>query len=302
MVRLLIGTRGFAALVAIGLVAGCAGSSGEPATVGAGSPSVVVALRDGTLERVDASGHVVSVLGRVPSGSGEVNAIDVAPDGTVYVSTLSESDDAGVCRPTVYVVRDGKLSLLLRGGAEAVLDPSGTRLAYVRFADKGSDACVRSQLVVRRLADRVETRIPYPRGQRVEGTPPEWPVNWSPDGRKLGVVAGVSSIAVTSIADGRTQIVGGAPDGRSDLKAPVFVDDTTVAGMAGCCVGGGHLVSYSLTTGASHTLFSVVGPVRSIHRARAGAGFWFTIEEQGLWHWDGSTLHQLPVDALITSG
>lgn len=44
------------------------------------------------------------------------------------------------------------------------------------------------------------------------------------------------------------------------------------------------------------------GPVRSLRPGRNGVGAWFTVEEQGLHHWDGRQVGPVDSDALVTSG
>jgi len=47
----------------------------------------------------------------------------------------------------------------------------------------------------------------------------------------------------------------------------------------------------------------VPGPLRSIRRDRGGPGLWLTVEEAGLWHWDGETVRRIvDGDVLVTSG
>lgn len=259
---------------------------------------IVVVTADGEVKQLDEQGRTVSSLGQVPpSVGGEVNAISVSSEGQVLVSTLNDHDQA--CRAVVYRVTTDGLEKYLDGAA-AAFDEDGTQLAYVRYARDG-ESCPRAQLVIRRLADGVERHVDYPGERQPEGTPPAWPISWSPDGTKLALITS-DGLSVVMTGSWDVSPVGDALPGADRPSAPAFLDDENVAAMAGCCIGSGRVAAYSITSGGSHDLFTVPGPVRSIQRDRGGDGLWLTVEEAGLWHWDGAKLVHLSADALITSG
>jgi hypothetical protein len=254
---------------------------------------VVVVTADGEVKQLDDHGRETASLGQVPLPvGGEVNAISVSPDGQVLVSTLNDHDEA--CRAVVYrATTDGFEKYV--DGAAAVFSEDGTQLAYVRYASVG-EFCPRTQLVIRRVADGAEQRIDYPGERQPEGTPPAWPISWSPDGTKLALMTS-DGLGVITIRDKDVRQVGGGLP-----AAPAFLDDTTVAAMSGCCVGPLRVAAYPITSERPHELFQVPGPVRSIQRDRGGDGLWLTVEEAGLWHWDGAKLERIAADALVTSG
>lgn len=274
---------------------------------------VAVALADGAILAVTADGGRTRTLGRVPIWpNGHVDAVDVAPDGgRVLVSVLDDSDEGGppdssgaptnACRAAVYSVLRGRAVKRLASGADASMAPDGHRVAYLRYAlDHGF--CVRTHLVVRDLGSGAEEAVPLPGGSVLEGTPPEWPLTWSPDGTRVAFVS--ERGALVSRVDGRevTRVGGARPSGGERTLAPVFLADGTVAGMTGCCLGGeGRMVAFP-STGDPYVLFPLATPVRAIRRDRGGAGLWLTMEETSLWHWDGRHLRAVFAPALITSG
>jgi hypothetical protein len=263
-----------------------------------GTEHVVVVTVDGEVEKLDEQGRVVASLGQVPPSVGdEVNAISVSPDGQVLVSTLNDHDEA--CRAVVYRVMTNDFEKYVDGAAAAFAD-DGSQLAYIRY-DRDGEFCPRAQLVIRRLATGTERDIDYP-GQRMpEGTPPAWPISWSPDGTKFALMT-ADGLSVIATGSGDADVVGDSLPEDNRPTAPVFLDNDTVAAMTGCCIGPLHMTAISIGSDESRELFTVPGPVRSIQRDRGGEGLWLTVEEGGLWHWDGDKLQHLPVEALITSG
>jgi len=298
-------TRAHGLVVAIALSLGgvaCgsddAGSNGQAAI---GPDEVVGALATGEIVRIDSrDGRTTATLGQVPLATGaEIDAVDVAPDGSVVlVSVQNDHDEA--CASTVYAFdpADGKRTVFAHGAA-ASFSPGGDEVAYIRYRQNG-EFCPRSQLVVRTVATGKESTFSLPGGETLEGTPPEWPLNWSPDGSRLVFVSQRGAIVV-STDDASTSEPVQTADPQSRVLSPIFIDDQTVAGLADCCVGTGHVRAFTLGSGDSQPLFEAQA-IRSIRNDRGGSGLWLTMEAQGLWHWDGRQLVQKAPDVLVTSG
>jgi hypothetical protein len=254
-----------------------------------------------TLLAIDEHGATVRRLGMVRMRLGaEVDALDVSGDGRhVIVSIVNDHDRA--CSATVYSLGDdGRLHRLFRGGA-ATFSPDGARVAYLQYTRSG-EFCYRTRLAITNLGDGSKVVLPLVGGRTLEGNPPEWPLNWSPDGTELAYV-GKHGIALATTADGHRyvqRIV--TADGR---LAPVFTRNDALAVYTGCCSGNAQQVTaISLSGKPATTLFPLNSPVRSIRSDRGGHGLWLTTEESPntLWHWDGTRLRPLPVQALIASG
>lgn len=265
-----------------------------PALVGAGH--VVVVRRDRTIATVAASGEVVDDLSTLPPQAGEPDAVAVSTDGqVVLVSAVKQDDDVpSVCAATVLqVLADGRTRELAEGAGIA-LSGSGRRLAYFRYATVDG-FCRRTSLIVRDLADGAETTVTTLRDGPVGGTPPEWPVNWSPDEAQIAHVSRTGAV-VTQVGTGATAAVDEGDGGRP--LAPAWLPDGRLVVLHGCCIGGGSVRA----TGAAVEVFAVPGPLRSLRAGRDGVGAWFTVEDQGLHHWDGRDARAVLGDALLTSG
>jgi dipeptidyl aminopeptidase/acylaminoacyl peptidase len=223
----------------------------------------------------------------------------------VLVSVVNDHDEA--CTAEVYRLREnGQLERLVKGAA-ASISPDGSRFAY--FSYRADDLlCLRSTLRVRSLTDGTETSVDTPGGASPEGNPQDWPLNWSPDGSRLTFVSTkgpelrfAAEAVVTTVGKWKTRSVDGS--GVGGPSAPVFLDDDTIAAETECCIGDIDVGGFSLADGTATHLFTVPGPVRSIRRDRGGEGLWLTVEEAGLWHWDGSQVRRVvDGDVLITSG
>lgn len=266
---------------------------------------VVVLTPANDIVSIAADGTSPRSLGRVTGVEGdEVDLIDVSPDGRhLLVSVVNDHDLA--CTATVFSVGPDRILHRLVDGAAASFSADGRRLAYLRYARTG-EFCYRTTLVVHQLAPGIETAVALPGGKRLEGNPPEWPLNWSPDGARIAYVAARQGASVYSIGDRR--VVGldakAAPDDSTPL-APVFLDNHAVAAMTNCCSGSDQrMTRFPLTGAAPSRLFTVPSPVRSVRRDRGGHGLWLTTEQSAvtLWHWDGQRLQPVPVPALVTSG
>ncbi len=253
---------------------------------------IVVLAADGV--RIRSLGHLGATVGD------EVNSVDVSPDGgRVVLSVLNDHDL--MCRATVYSIGVDGFRAPLVAGAAASFSPDGRMLAFIRYAAKG-EFCLRSQLVIRRLEDGSETVAAVPGGAGVEGSPPSWPLNWSPDGRRITLVGGQGAL-VTTVGVWDVRLVGsGQSRGGTPPQAPVFVDGN-VAAMTGCCVGADQqMASFPAGGGDSSRLFGLTGPVRSIRTDRGGKGLWLTTEDSTLWRWEGGRLRAVRRGVLIASG
>jgi hypothetical protein len=230
----------------------------------------------------------------------EVDAIDVSADGRqVIVSIVNDHDFA--CSATVYSVGDdGRLHRLFRGGA-ATFSPDGTRVAYLQYARSG-EFCYRTALAIRDLVNGSTIVLPLLGGRTLEGTPPDWPLNWSPDGTRL-VYVGKDGVTLATTSDGQHYDQHTISSERGLGSA--FTSDEVLAVYTGCCTGPAQQVTaISLSGAPAKPLFSLVSAMRSIRSDRGGQGLWLTTEQSPstLWRWDGTHLRSLPAQALITSG
>lgn len=287
------------------LTAGCGNgpastnASGVPADVAGPlvQPGHVVVLRaDRSLVAVSPGGEVAAVLGSVPPDIGEPDGVAASADGRlVLVSAVRYDDDAAsTCSAQVLQVLPGQRLRRLADGSSVSLTPDGSQLAYFRYAEDDG-FCRRTALVVRHLADGSETAVPTTDGAVAGTTPPEWPVSLSPDATEVAHVASDGAVT-TALASGETRVLEAASDGRS--LAPAWLADGRLVALHGCCIGSGAV----RVEGSPNALFAVPGPVRSLRAGREGRGAWFTVEEQGLHHWDGVTARKVFDDALLTSG
>jgi hypothetical protein len=292
----------FAGAVTAVVVAGCGGQSAPAPAGAAGQPDevvvqpdeIVAVTVDGAVVRVARDGSRRGLLGRLRLAVGaEVDAVDVSPDGTrVVVSVLNDHDEA--CDAAVHLYSADSDGAVLADGAAASYSPDGTRLLYVRYRASG-EFCFRHEVVVRTIAGGVESAIDLPGGERVEGNPHEWPLAWSPDSEHFALV-GRTGAFVSDLAGDDVRPLAGA-------TAPVFLDDETLLAVTGCCVGPGHVTRFSLAGGdPPQPAFDVPTAVRSIKRERSGTGVWLTLEEGGLWHWDGTSVTQVAPGYLLASG
>lgn len=256
---------------------------------------VVVVRADGSVAAVSPDG-VAEVLAAIPPDIGEPDAVAVSADGRlVLMSSVKYDDDApSTCSAQVLqLLPDGRLRKLADGSSVS-LTSTGSHLAYFRYAEV-ENFCRRTALVVRDLRNGSENVVPITGGAVAGGTPPEWPVSVSADTTQVAHVAAEGAV-VTTVATGNTRVLREAQGDR--LLAPAWLADGRLVAMHGCCIGGGAVRA----EGTTNDLFEVPGPVRSLRAGRDGVGAWFTIEEQGLHHWDGTTTRKVFDDALLVSG
>lgn len=287
------------------LAAGC--GEGPASTAASGVPSdvaeplvqpghVVVLRTDRSLVALSPSGEVAAVLASVPPDIGEPDSVAASADGRlVLVSAVRYDDDApSKCSAEILQVLPGERLRRLADGSSVSLTPDGLRLAYFRYAEDAR-FCRRIVLVVRNLGDGSETAVPTTGGAVAGTTPPEWPVSLSPDATEVAHVASDGAVT-TTLASGETRVLEAAPDSRP--LAPAWLADGRLVALHGCCIGRGTVRE----DGSPNALFEVPGPVRSLRAGRAAPGAWFTVEEQGLYHWDGASTRKVFNDALLTSG
>lgn len=298
--------RPLLALVVVALAAACgdgratssASLQGTPVPVAAplvGPGQVAVVRGDRSVVTVSETGAQASVLAKVPAAEGEPDAVAVSADGRlVLVSAVQDDDDSADCSAAVLQVLPGGELRRLAEGASLALTADGSRLAYFRY-DGSDGACRRSELVVRDLADGADSVVAELEDGVGGGTPPEWPVSWSPDGTQVAHVTQAGA-AVTTVATGQTQVLPVAPGSRA--LAPAWLGDGRLVALHGCCVG-----SVSIRDASSgREVFPAPGPLRSLRPDRRGSGAWFTVEEQGLHRWNGAAVRQVFADAPLTSG
>ena len=260
-------------------------------------PGHVVVLRaDRSLVAVSPGGQVTDVLASVPPDIGEPDGVAASADGRfVLVSAVRHDDDvASTCSAQVLQVLPGKRMQELAEGSSIALAADGSQLAYFRYGAVDG-YCRRTALVVRATGTGSETALPVPDGAIAGGTPPEWPVSLSPDAAEVAHVAPQGAV-ITTVSSGETREVDPAAGGRT--LAPSWLADGRVVALHGCCIGSGVV----RVDGSPDDLFAVPGPVRSLRAGRDGRGAWFTVEEQGLHHWDGAAVRKVFHDAQLTSG
>lgn len=288
----------------LGLLTACGGPGETAAQEDAPEPSaaalatilpdeLLVVTSERRVEVIGEDGALVRVLDDGSGlGNGQVNAVDVSPAGNrAAVSVLLDSD--GGCASTVYEASDTGLRRLLDGAA-AAYDPTGTRLAYVRYVLR-DDFCMRSQLVVRDLADGKEVASPIPGGEALDGIPGQGILSWSPDGTRIALFSTADEAAGTHVVTiGPTGAIG--RDDRIGLFfAAAFADDTTLFGSPSCCIRT-RFATLDLRDGTTTDLGPVPTLLRSVRRDRGGTGLWVTLEGMGLHHWDGRSLRPVPGD------
>lgn len=287
------------------LGAGCgdgassATSSNVPAAVAEPlvQPGHVVVLRaDRSVAAVSPAGEVTALLGSIPPDIGEPDAVAASADGRlVLVSAVQYDDDApATCSGQVLQVLPGERLQKLADGSSISLTPDGGQLAYFRYAEDDG-FCRRVALLIRDLGDGSETAVPIADRAVAGVTPPEWPVSLSPDATEVAHVTPEGAVT-TTVASGQTRTLEAAQGGRA--LAPAWLADGRLVALHGCCIGSGAV----RVDGTANDLFAVPGPVRSLRAGRDGRGAWFTVEEQGLHHWDRTAVRKVLNDALLTSG
>lgn len=257
---------------------------------------VAVVRSDRTVARVDPTGRQVETLAQLPVDAGEPDAVAVSPDGRVVLvsAVRSDDDEPSICSAVVLqVISDGRMRPVA-DGAGLALSADGQQLAYFRYASVDG-FCRRTRLVVRDLATAAESTVADPTDGLVGGTPPTWPVNWAPDGTEIAHVLDRGAV-VTDVRTGATARASDVVAGRS--LAPGWLPDGTLVVLEGCCIGSGSIRAAE----GGREVFAVPGPVRSIRAARSGPGLWLTVEEGGLFRWDGATLRLVLADTLLSSG
>ena len=177
-------------------------------------------------------------------------------------------------------------------GAAAAFDPTGGRLAYVRYALRG-EFCMRSELVIRELADGTEVASPIPGGEALDGNPGESLLSWSPDGIRLALFSTSDKAAGTHVVTVEPSGALGRDEHIGLFFAAAFSDEDTVFGSPGCCIKT-RFATRSLRDGTTTDLGPVPTLLKSVRRDRGGTGFWVTLEIDGLRYWDGRALRPLP--------
>lgn len=297
------GLRAHLSCVLLLLAAACGDGASSPTASGIPAdvadplvqPGHVVVLRaDRSVAAVSPRGEVTAILGSVPPDIGEPDGVAASADGRlVLVSVVQYDDDApSTCSAQVLQVLPGERLRRLADGSSISLMPDGSQLAYFRYAEDDG-FCRRT--AVRDLADASETAVPTSRGAVAGLTPPEWPVSLSPDATEVAHVT-MEGAVTTTMASGQTRGLKAAADGRA--LAPAWLTHGRLVALHGCCIGSGAV----RVDGSTNDLFAVPGPLRSLRAGRDGRGAWFTVEEQGLHHWDGAAARKVFDDALLTSG
>jgi len=260
-----------------------------------GPGQVVVVRSDRTIAAVSSSGELAERLAALPPQAGEPDAVAVSPDGRlVLVSAVrSDDDEPSVCSATVLQVLPDGATRQLAQGAGIALSDDATRLAYFRYAQERG-FCRRTELIVRELTDGSETAVTGA-DHTAGATPPEWPVNWSQDETAIAHVARTGAV-VTRLDTGETTPLDRGAEGRP--LSPAWLADGRLVALHGCCIGGASVQSVA----PPGEVFAVPGPQAPQRSGRDGIGAWFTVEEQGLHHWDGRAVRAVYGDALLTSG
>ena len=134
--------------------------------------------------------------------------------------------------------------------------------------------------------------VALPGGSELVSNPPQFPINWSPDGKRLAF-AHAGAVQVVDVATLTTTSIGAHTDATATRGtfAPVFTARGDLAVLTGCCVAPMTVDTVDEGTRARTTLFAVTAPVRSISRDHRDEDIlWLTLEEAGLFRWDGERL------------
>jgi WD40-like Beta Propeller Repeat len=189
---------------------------------------------------LDSSGRTIRLIpGPWSQRDGRIQGVDLASDGRRAFVAVYHSG-----RPdALYSVDLQKRTARQIGrGLSPAVSPSGNRLAYLRTRTR-SDVKYRTALMIRNLATGREHAVQFGPHSAV-GTPPDMVINCSPDGRYLALL-GRSLVRVVNVQT-RTKVEHGRAVRR--LLAPAFLDDSTLVGVANCCIGPQRLVTVAVAT------------------------------------------------------
>ena len=134
--------------------------------------------------------------------------------------------------------------------------------------------------------------VALPGGSELVSNPPQYPINWSPDGKRLAY-AHAGAVQVVDVATLTTTSIGAQTDATATRGtfAPVVTARGDLAVMTGCCVAPMTIDTVDAASGAHTTSFAIPAPVGSISRDHRDSDvLWLTLQEAGLFRWDGERL------------
>ena len=242
---------------AAGATTPAAGGTSSTAGTSGNEPSIVAAMTNGAIERLNpATGAVLQTL--VPAGNGvEPDELSVASSGTVYYASGS-----GACDRTVYSIPDGGgTPTPIVAGSLPAISPDGTKLAYAVEPGlaqdcsgvNSSDPGTAFHVDIRTLSSGTTVSIPELPPTQV-GLP-AWVthLSWAPDNDHLAVsVEGVQdnegwALDVLDTSTARTYlpgagvttvpVTGASPDGQSYWSEGAYMPNGDLFVVHSCCAG-----------------------------------------------------------------
>lgn len=237
-------------------------AASEPAATALAPGAIIALTSDSELVLLDPRGELQRTIANLGPlvGSG---GLAVSPDGrSIYIGarTAEASTASSNCTGEVRRVdaRGGTWDVVATQADSPALSADGSRLAYASL-ERINDICYRGALVVMDLASGTTESYPYPTPGVPDGTPPELPISWSPDGTSIASVENTGA-TLLELSTGEHSPV--TSPGRPLL--PTFVEQDRLAVLVGCCVGEQSVQIVDLRSGESQPWLTIDVPLVSL--------------------------------------